>query len=115
MREAEMKENRRPFSRSVGLILLGWILGLGWYAGIIAVRATRVSDLDLWVWCLLTPVWAFSFCVAAIGTHRLLSVVKHGAIRLIATVAAMAIQCFLFYFPVLLIAFYVHIWAGGGL
>jgi hypothetical protein len=115
MKETEMEEKKRLLARSVGLVLLGWILGLGCFTGLVVVRATRVSAVDPWMWYLITPIWAFCFCVVAIGTHSLLSDVMHGAIHFITTGVAIAIQCFLFNFPVLLISIYVHLWAGGSL
>lgn len=113
MDEANECERKRGTGRSIGLILCGWVLALGWHAAVVGVRVGQVPGLDPWFCYSLTPVWAFCCFIAARGTYRVLSRSMRGPTLYMATVFAMLIQCFLFFFPAMLVFAYVHRWAGG--
>ena len=98
----------------LALLGMGWIIGLGWFTIVIAIRATHIHAMDPLLPYLLTPVWLLCFCLVAAGTHDVLEFVANRILRLLVTSLAVLLQCFL-YWLLLPLGIHVHLWSGGHL
>jgi len=97
------------------LIVAGWVVALGFSAVLIAIRAPHVQTMDRLIPFLITPVWLVSLALVSIGTFRVTRFLRNTALRVLLTALAVSAQCFAYYLILVVLAFYIHLWAGGQL
>ncbi len=96
------------------MLAIAWLVGPGWLALVVAVRATHLQ-MDPFVLYLLAPIWLLCFVLVAVGTYRIASLIRNRVVRAMVTFAAIAVQCLLYWLSMFPITVYAHLRAGGNL
>jgi hypothetical protein len=97
------------------MLVIAWLLGLAWVSLVVAVRASNIQMkmMDPPMLCLLVPVWLLCFGLVVVGTFRITSLIRNRVLRVIAMLAVVALQCYLYCGTILAVAICVYFWAGG--